>query len=159
MPQRRKLSCLDVPRLFEDGLSTREIASVVSLTPRRVQQIVAQAGLRPATKPIPPRRELFRIVKREVRRHGGNYGWGMLHGALVAHHPGYRLPRRRVLAALRELFPEDAAKRDAWTAQRLERGKYLAPYTHYSWHMDYACKLQDFGIYVGVPCLPACRCP
>ena len=154
------LSCLDVPRLYEAGLNSQEIASAVGLGQRRVQQIVAKAGLRPAAKPIPPRRQLRRILKLEVARHGGNYGWGMLHGALVAHHPGYRLPRRRVLAALRELFPVDAAKRDAWTAQRLERGRYFAPHAHYSWHLDYACKMQEYGVYVGA-CLPAsrCRCP
>ena len=40
------LSCLDVPRLYEAGLNSQEIASAVGLGQRRVQQIVAKAGLR-----------------------------------------------------------------------------------------------------------------
>ena len=154
----RDLSSLDVPRLFDAAISTQEIATAVGLSQRRVQQIVAEGGLRPAAKPVPSRRELHRILKLEVARHGGNYGWGMLRGALAAHHPGYSFPRRRVLVALRKLFPVDAAKRDEWTAQRLERGKYHAPHVHYSWHLDYACKMQDYGVYVGaLLCLTLAR--
>ena len=57
------LDGLDVPRLFEAGLTSQKIAKAVGLSQRRVQQIVAQAGLRPAKKPVPPRRVLLRILK------------------------------------------------------------------------------------------------
>jgi hypothetical protein len=143
------LSAEDVPGLFRAGDSVRDIAALVGLCERRVRQIVAQAGLRPVAKPVPSTRLMYRIILTEVRRHGGGYGWGTLCGALRAHHARYHFPRRRVLAALRDLFPQDARRRQDWTAQRLERGRYYAPYAHYSWHMDYACKMQDYGIYVG----------
>ena len=143
------LSGLDVPRLFLEGRSVKTIAPMVGLGERRVRAIVAGAGLRAAPDPVPSDRMLFAILRHEVLRHGGGYGWGTLCGALRAHHPGYRFPRRRVLGALRMLFPVEARERQDWTAQRLERGRYHAPYTHYSWHMDYACKMQDYGLYVG----------
>eukprot|EP00964_Phaeocystis_antarctica_P132323 scaffold96387_cov78-Phaeocystis_antarctica.AAC.3 len=139
----------DVPGLFRAGNSVRDIAPLVGLCERRVRQIVAEAGLRAVAKPTPSPRLMDRIILMEVRRHGGGYGWGTLCGALRAHHTRYHFPRRRVIAALRRLFPHDARRRRNWTAQRLERGRYYAPYTHYSWHLDYACKLQDYGIYVG----------
>lgn len=138
-----------VPGLFHAGYAVKDIAPLVNLSERRVRQIVAEAGLRPVAKPIPPRRLMDQIIRTEVRRHGGGYGWGTLCGALRVHHARYHFPRRRVLAALRDLFPQDARRRQDWTAQRLERGRYYAPYAHYSWHMDYACKMQDYGIYVG----------
>jgi len=145
------LGAHSVPQLFQSGCTATQIAPLVGLGERRVRQIIAEAGLRPAALPVPSAAQLDKIISTEVARHGGGYGYGMLRGALSAHYPELHLPRRRVLEALQRLFPRDAEKRSDWTAQRLERGRYRAPHTHYSWHLDYACKLQDYGIYVGAP--------
>ena len=143
------LSGGDVPDLFVAGYSAKQIAPVVGLCVRRVRQLIAAAGLRPSPKPVPSPSLLEQILTSEVARHGGSYGYGMLSGVLAARYPQFRFPRRRVLAALQRLFPHAAARRYEWTAQRLERGRYFAPYFAYSWHLDYACKLQDYNIYVG----------
>lgn len=138
-----------VPQLFNRGLEVKQIAPMVGLCERRVRQIVAEAGLRPPPKPIPTPAELDRIILSEAARHGGNYGFGVLNGALRAYHRQYRFPRRRVLEALQRLLPRDAARRNEWTAQRLERGRYYAPHFCYSWHLDYACKMQNYDLYIG----------
>ena len=45
------LSSLYVPGLFDAAFTTQEIAKAVGLSQRRVQQIVAEGGLRPVAKP------------------------------------------------------------------------------------------------------------
>ena len=108
----------DVPRLFAAGYTTEQIAPQVGLGVRRVQQIVAEAGLRPAALPVPSAARLDKIIETEVARHGGGYGYGYLQGALRAHHPELRLPRRRVLEALQRLFPAQLAPIGALRARR-----------------------------------------
>ena len=115
-----------VPELFATyGFSTAAIAAAVGYTARHVRRLVA--GTRPPKKPVPSKRILYLILLREVARHGGEYGWGFLRGVLRAYHPQYRFPQRRVMAALRRLFPHAHRSRCQYTAQRLERGRYIAP--------------------------------
>ena len=137
----------DVAALFRAGYSMRRIAAGIGRTDRRVRQLVAH--LRPAPKPTPSSTRLFSILREEVARHGAGYGWGCLRGALRAHHPQWHFPRRKVLDALRVLFPEQCRERYHYTAQRLERGRFEGHHDGYVWQLDYACKLQNYNIYVG----------
>ena len=48
---------------------------------------------------------LDQVVRFEASRHGPNYGWRMLMGALRALHPGWRFPKERVQDVLRAYDP------------------------------------------------------
>lgn len=142
------LSVDDVPRLFAAGRGCASIAAAVGVSVRHVRRLVVAAGLRPPQTPMPPPDLFDAIIRREVKRHGGAYGYGMMRGVLSAHHPEWRFPRRRVLEALQRMFPGDAEIRKRYTAQRLERGRVFSPHDGYTWQLDYACKLQQYDIYV-----------
>lgn len=117
----------DAASLFANyGYTTSEIAAAMGVTPRWVRKLIERAGVRPPKKPEPSKLMLYSILLREVARHGGDYGWGYLRGVLRAHHPGYHFARRRVIAALKRLFPKEASQRQHYTAQRLERGRCAA---------------------------------
>ena len=105
------------------GYSTADIAAAMGVTARWVRVLVARAGLRPPKKPVPTKVQLYRILLREVARHGGEYGWGFLSGVLRAWHPQFHFERRKVVAALHRLFPKETKTRRHYTAQRLERGR------------------------------------
>jgi hypothetical protein len=136
-----------VVELVPDGVGTAAIAQEFGCSQRRVQQIVKAVGLARLVEPVHP--HLDDVVCEEACRHGDNYGVAMLLGALRAHHPGWSFPRRRVLAALKADRPEALAARRHWAHRRIGRGVYVAHHFAYSWHMDLACKLQEYGIYVG----------
>ena len=136
-----------VVELVPDGVGTAAIAQEFGCSQRRVQQIVKAVGLARLVEPVHP--HLDDVVCEEACRHGDNYGVAMLLGALRAHHPGWSFPRRRVLAALKANRPEALAARRHWAHRRIGRGVYVAHHFAYSWHMDLACKLQEYGIYVG----------
>ena len=62
----------DAPLLFsQHGYSTAEIAAGMGCSARWVRKLIARAGVRPAKKPEPTKLELYRILLREVARHGG----------------------------------------------------------------------------------------
>ena len=136
-----------VVELTSDGVSTAAISEELGCSQRWVQRIVKAAGLARHVKPVHP--DLENIVCDEACRHGDNYGVSMLLGALRALYRDWSFPRRRVLAALRADRPEAVAARKNWAHRRIGRGMYVALHFAYSWHMDLACKLQDYGIYVG----------
>ena len=136
-----------VVELVPVGVGTAAIAQEFGCSQRRVQQIVKAVGLARLVEPVHP--HLDDVVCEEACRHGDNYGVAMLLGALRAHHPGWSFPRRRVLAALKADRPEALAARRHWAHRRIGRGVYVAHHFAYSWHMDLACKLQEYGIYVG----------
>ena len=69
--------------LFAAGVTTAAIAAAEGCTVRRVQQIVAEAGMQPPALPLHPQSEA--VVQYEMLRHGPNYGFNMLLGALLSH--------------------------------------------------------------------------
>ena len=94
----------------------------------------------------------------ETARFGPNYGFGMLHGALLRLYPQWRFTRRAVYASLRRVAPAALRSRREFAQYRLRRGHYHAPHFQYSCHLDLACKLQEYGLFVGL-CPPAQRRP
>ena len=73
--------------LHADGWSTARIACELGVSQRRVQQLVAAAGGSAIREPKHP--DFESVVNYEAERHGPNYGYKMLLGALRAHHPGW----------------------------------------------------------------------
>ena len=132
--------------LHADGWSTAHIASELGVSQRRVQQLVAAAGSYHGRAPKHP--DFESVVMYEAERHGPNYGYKMLLGALHAHHPGWSWPRRAVYDVLHRKDPEAFEARRHWALRRIGRGVYYAPYFMFSVHLDLACKLQQYGIYV-----------
>ena len=135
-----------VVEAYRDGVSAKEIADILSVTLRRVQQILAAEGALPQRLPTHPR--LADLIRYEAMRHGPNYGFRMLTGALRARHPGYTFPQRAVVAALRAAAPRAFRDRRSWATKKLDRGVYRADHFMYSVHLDLACKLQEYGLYV-----------
>jgi hypothetical protein len=133
--------------LHDAGMSTAHIAGNLGITQRRVQQMVAVVGGFAARLPQHP--DFADVVAFEVDRHGPNYGYKMLLGALRAHHPGWAWARRQVYDVLHQLNPAAYEARRHWAQRRIGRGVYHAPHFHYSCHIDLACKLQQYGIYFG----------
>ena len=129
------------------GQCPAEIARELRITRRRVQSVLAGAGL--VRQLLPEHPNLANVVRFEAARHGANYGWTMLLGALRAHYPGWGFPRRAVYTVLRQCNPRAAAARANWATRRLDRGMYHAPHFFYSLHIDLACKLQEYGLYAG----------
>ena len=129
--------------LFLAGVQVADIASRCHVTARRVNQIVRDAGLRPAVQPKPSAMVLDRIIAAETARFGPNYGFTMLHGALLRLYPQWRFTRRAVYASLRRVAPTALRSRRDFAQYRLRRGHYHAPHFQYSCHLDLACKLQD----------------
>ena len=72
----------------------------------------------------------------------------MMVGALMASHPGYHFGRPRVDEALALLFPAARAARCSVSQRRILRGHYHAPNFMHSCHLDLACKLQEYSVYV-----------
>jgi hypothetical protein len=139
----------DVVQHWHSGDTTAGIAEQLGCTQRRVQQILSHAGAFAQRRPVHP--QLAEVVQYEATRHGANYGYQMLLGALRAHHGHGRwsFPRRQVYAVLHELNPEAYEARRHWAQRRIGREMYFAPHFLYSVHIDLACKLQEYGIYVG----------
>lgn len=138
------------------GMGTAEIADGLGCSQRRVQQLLAANGVwteastaSAAALGLPTHPDLETVVLFEYERHGHNYGWKMLLGALRAHHPGWGFPRRQVYAVLRAASPSAFEARRHWAHRRIGRGVYYAPHFLYSVHMDLACKLQEYNIFVG----------
>ena len=71
--------------LFLAGGEVVNIAARCHVTVQRVNQIVRDAGLWPAVQPKPSPVVLDRIIAAETARFGPNYGFTMLHGALLPH--------------------------------------------------------------------------
>ena len=137
---------LVIPLLLA-GLTTAQAAARLGVSQRTVQKAVA-----PFRPPRPDKvdpAQLDQWVKEEVESLGPNYGERMIAGSLRARHPGYSFTRRAVGESLARLFPVAHTARRHWATKRLERGHYHAPHFRYSWHLDLACKLQNFRIYVG----------
>ena len=135
--------------LFQLGVLVADIASHFDITPRRVNQILREGGLRAALPPKPSHAVLDRIIAAETARFGPNYGFAMLHGALTQLYPQWRFTRREVYASLRRIAPGALRSRRDFAQYRLRRGHYHAPHFGYSCHLDLACKLQEYGLYVG----------
>ena len=152
-----------VSTLFQLGVEVVDIASHFGITARRVNQIVRAAGLRPTDPPKPSPSILDRIISVETARFGPNYGYSMLHGALTQLYPQWRFTRRAVYASLRRVAPGALRARKDFAQYRLRRGHYHAPHFCYSAHLDLACKLQEYGLYVGAStqhvCAPLWLCP
>ena len=144
--------------LFLAGVEVVDIASRCHVTVRRVNQIVRDAGLRPAVQPKPSPVVLDCIIAAETARFGPNYGFTMLHGALLRLYPQWRFTRRAVYASLRRVAPTALRSRRDFAQYRLRRGHYHAPHFQYSCHLDLACKLQEYGLFVG-PFRPAYKPP
>lgn len=136
--------------LFAHSRDTARVAALTGLTRRRVQQVVAAAGLSGRERLLPLHPRFNDIVNFEVTRHGANYGYKMLLGVLKAHHADWRWPREAVQAALRAVDPAASDARRSWCYRRIQRGAYHAPYYMYSTHIDLACKLQEYRIFVAV---------
>lgn len=98
--------------------------------------------------PRPGDAQLFQWVQDEVHRLGHAYGTKMMVGALMASHPGYHFGRPRVDEALALLFPAARAARCSVSQRRILRGHYHAPNFMHSCHLDLACKLQEYSVYV-----------
>ena len=126
--------CLSVPLLCCrpsvppqcPGVDVVDIASRCHVTARRVNQIVRGAGLRPAVQPKPSPVVLDRIIAAETARFGPNYGFAMLHGALLRLYPQWRFTRRAVYASLRRVAPTALRARRDFAHYRLRRGHYHA---------------------------------
>ena len=84
------------------------------------------AGLRPAVQPKPSPVVLDRIIAAETARFGPNYGFAMLHGALLRLYPQWRFTRRAVYASLRRVAPTALRARRDFAHYRLRRGHYHA---------------------------------
>ena len=84
------VSAPEVCALFRAGATILDIATQYTITARRVQQIVGKAGLRPDLPPKPSEAVLDQIMAAETARFGPNYGFGMLHGALLRLYPQWR---------------------------------------------------------------------
>lgn len=143
---------VSVPRvcaLFLAGAEVVDIATRCHITTRRVNQIVRDAGLRPTLPPKPSPLVLDGIIAAETSRFGPNYGFTMLHGALLRLYPQWRFTRRAVYASLRRVAPTALRSRRDFAQYRLRRGHYHAPHFMYSCHLDLACKLQEYGLFVG----------
>lgn len=134
-----------VVTLFAAGVTTAAIAAAEGCTVRRVQQIVAEAGMQPPALPLHPQFEA--VVQYEMLRHGPNYGFNMLLGALLSHWPSWRWPRERVVAEMRRVDPVAYEARRQWATRRIQRGVYFAPHFFYSLHIDLACKIQEYHVY------------
>ena len=130
-----------------------DIAPRFMVTERWVRKIVQDAGIRPDMKPQPSDGELDQIMAAETARFGPNYGFSMLHGALLRLYPEWHFTRRAVYASLRRVAPAGLDSRREFAQFRLGRGHYHAPHFQYSCHLDLACKLQEYGLFVG-PLLP-----
>jgi len=141
-----RVSASAVVQLYQGGECTRDIALGQGCTRRRVQQILAGAGLLLGLTPVHPDAE--RVIHFEVARHGPNYGGRMLLGALKAHHPGWHWSRDAVYAVLRSCNPAAHAARRDWAFHRIGREHYFAPYFGYSVHIDLACKIQEYHLFV-----------
>ena len=85
--------------LFQLGVLVADIASHFDITPRRVNQILREGGLRAALPPKPSHAVLDRIIAAETARFGPNYGFAMLHGALTKLYPQWRFTRREYTPA------------------------------------------------------------
>ena len=144
------VSAPDVCALFRAGATVLDIATRYTVTVRRVQQIVREAGFRPDLQPQPSEAVLDQIMAAETARFGPNYGFGMLHGALLRLYPQWCFTRRAVYASLRRVAPAALRSRRAFAQYRLRRGHYHAPHFQYSCHLDLACKLQEYGLFVGL---------
>jgi hypothetical protein len=143
------LSKPEVCALFRDGVSVGDIAARYMVTNSWVRQIVRAAGLRPDLPPQPSEAVLDQIMAAETARFGPNYGFGMLHGALLRLYPQWHFTRRAVYASLRRVAPAALRSRREFAQLRLRRGHYHAPHFLYSCHLDLACKLQEYGLFVG----------
>ena len=141
-----RVSASAVVQLYQAGETTRDIAFGQGCTVRRVQQILAGAGLLLGYKPIHPDAE--NVVHFEILRHGPNYGGRMLLGVLRAQHPGWRWSRALVYAVLRRNNPAAHFARCEWAWRRIAREPYYAPHFGYSFHIDLACKIQEYRLYV-----------
>ena len=136
----------NVLALYARNADTAWVAVQAGLSRRRVQSIVAeQRGA--ARLLVHP--QLAAVVAHEAMRHGANYGVKMLLGALKARHPSWRWPRAAVRIALQAADPRASRARKNWARRRIERGVYHADHFMYSVHVDLACKLQQYSIYVG----------
>ena len=112
-------SVVSPPRVVDawlDGATTSSIATTLSCSQRHVQKLLAVEGLGQSRLPLHPR--LAVVVSREVARHGANYGVKMLLGALHAHHPGFRFPRRKVLRVMKACNPTAFHERRRWAKRR-----------------------------------------
>ena len=78
---------------YKNGVGTAAIAAALMCSRRRVQQILSNAGAMPEVLPLHD--DFQQTVLHEVRRHGPNFGISMLLGALRAHYPACRWPRRQ----------------------------------------------------------------
>ena len=95
-----------VERLHTRELPTIDIAGRVGCSQRRVQQILVELGYSQQNGPPAPSPALMKwIVSHEMKRHGPNYGYKLLRGALRAYWPHLSFPRRAVMAVMREVEP------------------------------------------------------
>lgn len=138
----------DVIRLWDTGSKTVEIAQAVGCTQRNVQQILKRVDAFAPVAPVHP--DLVEVVRYHAEKCGPNYGWNMLLGSLRSLYGcAWSFPRRQVYAVLHDLNPEAYAARRHWAMRRIGREIYFAPHFLYSVHIDLACKLQEYGLYVG----------
>ena len=111
----------DVVYAWLHGWSTALIATSSGVTQRRVQGILASAGVTTTVR-LPVHPHLRALVHHETSRHGANYGLQMLLGALRSWYPGFSFPRRVVQAALYAANPAAHEARRWWAHRRIVRG-------------------------------------
>ena len=112
-PAERAAECI---HMHEKGWPTAAAAGALGCTQRRVQQILSAAGCFAAALPVHP--DFDAVVMYEAERHGPNYGYKMLLGALRHHHPGWAWARRPVYEVLHRLDPEAYEARRHWALRR-----------------------------------------
>ena len=151
MGRPRVLSLDEVAESVSNGKAVVDIARDFGVTPRAVQHAIVALGFRPAPPPQLTADVLLRVVTEEVRRHGPKYGVPMLLGALRARFSGWCFPRRAVQRAMQAAHPDAYEARRLWTQHKIVRRRYHAPYSMYSCHLDLACKLQEYGLFIGAP--------
>ena len=129
------------------GTPSSEIALDMLCSARRIRQIIFEELGPLERQPTHP--EMAVVVQQAVEELGPNYGFNMLLGWLAEAYPDFAFPRRAVANILFLLNPRAAASREQWATRRLERRVYSAHHFMYSVHMDLACKLQEYSLYVG----------
>jgi len=139
-----------VLRLFCKLHDTARVAALVGLSRRRVQQILAEEGLSSKSRLRPTHPRFEELVTREIGRRGRQWGYKLLLGALRSQYPDWRWPREAVQSVLRAANPQASDARSDWCHRRIKRGTYYAPHYMASMHIDLACKLQEYRIFVAV---------
>ena len=136
------------PLLLAGIVTTQAVASAAGVSARTINRHLAASGTPRVAAAVLTDTELDSMVAKQIDKLGSNYGARMVIGALRAAHPQSTFSRKRVVASMARHDPMAHAARRIWAQKRIERGAYHAPNFMHSVHLDLACKLQQYNLYV-----------